>query len=105
MTIMIRNGRLETELYVKPTNLQLFLDYNSNHPTPCKDGIVYCQALRVVERCSELGSAKPHLENLKRKFLERNYPVELVEKQFEKAKSKDRKELNQGTTKIIHGSE
>ena len=93
LKIMIRNGRLETELYVKPTNLQLFLDYTSNHPTHCKDAIVYCQALRVVERCSELGSAQPHLENLRSKFIDRKYPTELVEKQFEKAKSKDRKAL------------
>ena len=90
---MIKNGRLETELFVKPTNLQLFLDYNSNHPTHCKNAIVYCQALRVVERCSEPGSAEPHLDRLRDKFIQRGYPPELVDTQFEKAKSKDRKSL------------
>ena len=90
---MIKNGRLETELYVKPTNLQLFLDYNSNHPTHCKNAIVYCQALRVIERCSEAGSAEPHLEKLKQKFTERNYPEQLIDSQFQKAKTKDRKSL------------
>jgi hypothetical protein len=29
LRIMIVNGRLETEIFVKPTNLQLFLDYTS----------------------------------------------------------------------------
>ena len=93
LRIKIVNGRLETEIFVKPTNLQLFLDYTSNHPKHCKDSIVYSQALRVVERCSESGSAVPHLESLKQKFIERNYPEDLVESQVNKAKSKDRKEI------------
>ena len=77
LKIMIKNGRLETELFVKPTNLQLFLDYNSNHPTHCKNAIIYCQALRIVERCSEEGAAELHFENLRQKFIERKYPPDL----------------------------
>ena len=45
-------------------------------------------ALRVVERCSESGSAVPHLEYLKETFIERNYPEDLVESQVNKAKSR-----------------
>ena len=41
LRIMIVNGRIETEIFVKPTNLQIFLNYTSNHPTHCKDAIVY----------------------------------------------------------------
>ena len=93
LKIMIKNGKLETEIFVKPTNLQLFLEYNSNHPTHCKDAIVYCQALRVIERCSEPGSAEPHLERLKEKFIARKYPAELVDKQFERARGMDRQSL------------
>ena len=93
LRIKIVGGRLETEIFVKPTNLQLFLDYKSNHPTHCKDSIVYSQAVRVVERCSQPDSAVLHLETLKNKFVERNYPTDLVEKQITKAKSKDRKEI------------
>ena len=93
LRIMIVDGRLETELYVKPTNLQLFLDYESNHPTHCKDAIIYSQALRVIERCSKPGSAEPHLENLRDKFLTRNYPDKIVTDQFRKASSKQRKDI------------
>ena len=56
LKIMIRNGKLETELYTKPTNLQLYLDFTSNHPSHCKSGLVYGQALRIVERCSRAES-------------------------------------------------
>ena len=93
LRIMLKNARLETEIYVKPPNLQLFLKYDSNHPTHCKDAIVYCQALRVLERCSEPGSAEPHLERLKEKFIARKYPADLVDQQFQKAKRQDREQL------------
>ena len=49
--------------------------------------------MRIVERCSQPDSAVLHLETLKNKFVERNYPTDLVEKQITKAKSKDRKEI------------
>ena len=48
LKIMIRNGKLETELYTKPTNLQLYLDFISIHPSHFKSGLVYGQALRIV---------------------------------------------------------
>ena len=47
----------------------------------------------MIERCSEPGSAEPHLERLKEKFIAKNYPVKLVEEQFEKAKRRDRRTL------------
>ena len=93
LRIMIENGKLATDLFVKPTNLQLYLDYRSNHPQPCKDSIVYCQALRVIERCSTKDLALPHLEQLKLKFMERNYPENVVNEQVRKAEVKKRKTL------------
>ena len=88
LKIMIQNGKLVTDLYIKPTNLQLYLDYRSNHPEPCKNAIVYCQALRIVERCSQPELAVPHLEGLKTKLLERHYPESIVNMQIEKAKKR-----------------
>jgi hypothetical protein len=41
LKIIIANGKLHTNLFIKPTNLQLYLDFLSNHPEPCKEGIVY----------------------------------------------------------------
>ena len=93
LKIMIENGKLVTDLYIKPTNLQLYLDYRSNHPEPCKNAIVYCQALRIVERCSQIELAEPHLEQLKASFLKRHYPEKIIDSQIEKARGKDRKEL------------
>ena len=93
LELSIENGTLETNLYVKPTNAQLFLDYNSNHPQPCKEGIVHGEALRVIERCSKQEDEQTHLTNLKQKFLDRNYPEKLVDEKFEVAKQNNRKSL------------
>ena len=51
------------------------------------------QALRIIERCSEPADADLHLENLRGKLLSRNYPEDLIKKQFTKAKKSDRKQL------------
>ena len=93
LTIRIENGRLETDLFVKPTNLQLFLDYFSNHPQHCKEGIVYSQALRVIERCSKPEDINKNLDILKEKLLQRNFPSILIDRKFGKAKSIDRKQI------------
>ena len=50
LEIFLEDGILKTDLHIKPTNKQLYLDFNSNHPGHCKIGIPYRQALRVIEK-------------------------------------------------------
>jgi hypothetical protein len=84
LEISIENGFLKTNLFVKPTNKQLYLDFNSSHPLPCKESIPYSQALRVVERCSNQEDRDAQLCNLKTKFEDRNYPTSLIDEKFVK---------------------
>ena len=93
LEISIENGNLETDLYIKPSNLQLYLNYFSNNPEHCKVGLIYSLALRIIERCSKNESRDKHLENLKSKLMLKNYPENLITKQFERAKCEDRKTL------------
>ena len=93
LEIFIEDNQLKTNLFVKPSNKQIYLDFDSNHPEHCKQSIPYSQALRVVERCSSVENRDLHLSNLRDKLEKRNYPTDLVSKQFEKAKEKDRKGL------------
>ena len=80
LVISIKDGKLKTNLFVN-------LDYNQKH---CKTGIIYGQALRILDRCSD---ANLHLENLRGKLLNRNYPQKSIDEQFERALGKDRKTL------------
>ena len=93
LDIRIENGRIETNLFVKPTNLQLFLDYHSNHPQHCKEGIVFSQAIRLIERCSKPEDLKTNLKKLEEKLLDRNFPNTLISEKFEMAKALDRKTI------------
>ena len=93
LEISLVDGKLETNLYIKPTNSQIYLDYNSNHPDHTKSSIPYSQALWVIERCSRQEDKELHLENLKNKGKEKNYPEELDEEKFEKARKKNRKDI------------
>ena len=93
LEIFLKDGKLGTDLFVKPTNKQLYLDYSSSHPDHCKEGIPYSQALRIVERCATPTDRDNHLSKLQSKLEERNYPTELIQKQFSRAKKKDRREL------------
>ena len=45
-------GKIETDLYIKPTDKHLYLTYNSCDPWGCKDGIPFAQALRLRRICS-----------------------------------------------------
>ena len=93
LEIFKEDGRLKTSIHIKPTNKQLYLDFNSNHPMHCKQSIPYSQALRVVERCSSPEDRDAELEKLKNRFEERNYPCKLIDEKFEKAKKKERRKL------------
>ena len=93
LEILIENGKLETNLFIKPTNLQLYLDYFSNHPKHCKEGLVYSQALRIIEICSKENDKEVHLSNLKDKLMDRNYPKNLINKKFHKARQHNRRDL------------
>ena len=91
LVIKIENGKLKSDLFIKPSNLQLYLNYNSNHPEHCKTGLIYGQALRIVERCTDGQDANNHLKNLERKLIERKYPENLVKKHIVRAQTKDRR--------------
>ena len=93
LVISIEHGKFVTNMFIKPSNKQLYLDYESNHPEPCKEAIIYGQALRILERCSKNEDAVGHLANLKSKLCARNYPEDVIEAKFRKAKSYTRQSL------------
>ena len=86
--IFLMDGKLGTNLFVKPTNKQLYLDFTSSHPEHCKEGIPYSQALRIIERCAKPMDRDANLAQLRTKLEERNYPAALIQKQFGRAKER-----------------
>ena len=91
--LIIKDGKIQTDLFIKKTNKQLYLDYRSSHPPAVFKSIVYSQALRVRMICSEDIFVENQLTNLKEKFMDRHYPEDLILEQFGRAMAKSRLDL------------
>ena len=93
VTLVIEDGKLETDRYVKPTNPQLFLHYTSNHPQSVFKAIVYGQAITVRTICSKDVFVQKHLDSLRTKFIQRGYPVQMVDSELQRGSTLSRADL------------
>jgi hypothetical protein len=91
--MITENGSIETDRFIKPTNPQLYLHFKSNHPEHVFKAIVYGQAVTVKTICSKEEFVQKHFQNLREKFGERGYPVEIIERNLEKGLSLERVDL------------
>ena len=80
VTASLTEGVIETDLYVKPTDSQQYLQSTSCHSFRRKKGIPFSQALRLNRICSETNSFGKHCNGLERFLLERGYSSKLVRK-------------------------
>ena len=67
--IITEEGKLETDRFIKPTNPQLFLHYQSNHPKHVFQALVYGQAITVRTICSKDEYVNKHIDLLREKKL------------------------------------
>ena len=78
--VIVREGKLITDLYVKPTDSHQYLDPSSCHPYHCTKSISYIQALRVNWICSENVSLDLRHNKLEEWLIKRNYNSRVVRK-------------------------
>ena len=78
VTVSLTKGIIETELYVKPTDSHQYSQSSSSHPSHCKKGIPFSQALRLNCICSDTNSLDKSCNALERFLLERGYSSKLV---------------------------
>ena len=78
VTVSLTKGVIETELYVKPTDSHQYSQSSSSHPSHCKKGIPFSQALRLNCICSETNSLDKSCNDLESVLLERGYSSKLV---------------------------
>ena len=84
--VIIREGKLTTDLYVKQTDSHQYLDPTSCHPYHCTKSIPYSQALRVNPICSQNVSFDLRCNKLEEWLIKRNYNPTVVRKQILKAR-------------------
>ena len=93
VSLIISDGQLETDRYVKPTNPQLYLHFKSNHPPQVFKAIVYGQAITVKTICSNQDFVAKHFQTLKTKFLDRGYPIQLISENLDRGDKLVRSDL------------
>ncbi len=81
------NNDIATMVHVKNTNIHQYVEYSSCHPKSCKDGIPYSQAKRYRRIISDDNIFKSSLTELGQHFLNRNYPINIINTAFQKVSS------------------
>ena len=90
LNVKLSNGKLQTSLYVKPTDHHQYLHLQSSHPIHAKRLIVFSQTLRVSRACSQEEDYNNYCNQMKSWFLKRSYPKRLTDSKMEKVKFKSR---------------
>ncbi len=72
------NGKLESDLYIKPTNRTLMLHHNSFHPQSCKNAIIYSQALRYRRIITDNDKLHNRLNHLLVALIHRGYTHDIM---------------------------
>ena len=70
---LTKQGTLQSTLYIKPTDKGLLLHHASQHPTACKKGTIYSQALRYQRISTDEHDLRQHLQRLHKILLVRGY--------------------------------
>ena len=73
VAVSLENGKITTDLYVKPTDTHQYLHSSSCHPYNCKKGIIHSQTLHLNRICSHSISFDRMCNELERWLLEKGY--------------------------------
>ena len=95
LVLLNNRGDLQTTLYKKPTDASPLLHAASFHPSSCKTGVIYSQALRYRRIISNDDDFAHHLENLQTILIKRGYNIGLISDIFAKVRSLSRNDLLQ----------
>ena len=104
--VSVNNNHLITDLYIKPTDRNTYLPYDSAHPKHCMRGLPYGQFLRIRRICSRDKDYTKHAAKKAALLCQHGYPKQLLVEAILKAYNKDRMSLlDTGKTKPISSGE
>ena len=93
VTTMNRNVKIETTLFIKPTDNHGYLDFSSSHPMHNKTSIPYSQFLHIKRNCSLWEKFAKNSLKLHSYLSLRGYPHELIRDAMLKVVKIDRNTL------------
>ena len=84
VTVRLKEGMLETDLFTKPTDSKSYLRFDSDHPLHTKRAIPFGLGTRLRRICSREEDFGRHKRDLKGRLMERGYPGRLLDKELGK---------------------
>ena len=82
----IQNGRIDTDLYRKETDRNMYLLPSSCHPPSCTKNIPFSLCLRIVRICSKPENREKQFLKLKELLENRGYSGKTVDRAIERAR-------------------
>ena len=86
-------NKLESDVYIKPTDKTMLLHNTSFHANTCKQGVIYSQALRYRRIITDDNILRNQLEKLKIILMTRGYKTDTIDNAFGKATQHTQKQL------------
>ena len=93
VSVKLNNGKIETDLFTKPTDSHNYLDWHSCHPKSTKKGIPFSQALRLRRICSNDKDFYHRLFQLEGYLRVKNYPAKIIRGAFTKVQKISREQI------------
>lgn len=84
MWVRLKDGMLETDLYVKPTDKHLYVQSSSNHSSNVKKAIPYGLGVEVKRICIKEKDYRIHRAELKGQLRSRGYSGRFIEGELQK---------------------
>ena len=84
--VILKEGKITTDLYTKPTDTHQYLNWNSCHPRHTKTAIPYSLSLRLRRICSSDELFETRAGELHNILLERGYRDTLIRDSINKAR-------------------
>ena len=91
--VIMKDGKITTDLYVKPIDTHQYLNSSSSHPYHCEKSIPYSQALRLNRIGSNNAFFDQRCNELEHWLNERGYSERVVRQEILKARKIPRNEL------------
>ena len=90
--VEIKDGKLITDLYRKPTDRAMSLLPSSNHPAHITKNIPYSMSFRILRICSKKGSFERRILEMKELLSSRKYLPEVIDNAIERIRRVTRSE-------------
>ena len=84
--------KIETELFIKPTNSGIILHYKSAHPTATKHNIARNQFRRAIKNSSNSDKEKVSIDKIWRLLVSNGYPKKILQRLLEEVRRGGRAE-------------